>query len=101
MFAQGAITTYAGGGGAFTGDGKLASGAQIARPSDVSVDSKGNVYFTSPPLNLILKIATDGTLNIVAGNGLGAHSGDGGPARRGIVSALERAPGCGRQCFYR
>jgi uncharacterized protein (TIGR03437 family) len=81
MFAQGAITTYAGGGGPFTGDGKPAAGAQIARPSDVTVDAKGNVYFTSPPLNLILRIATDGTLSIAAGNGLGAHSGDGGPAR--------------------
>ena len=49
MFAQGAITTYAGGGGPFTGDGKPAAGAQIARPSDVTVDAKGNVYFTSPP----------------------------------------------------
>jgi uncharacterized protein (TIGR03437 family) len=79
--AQGNITTYAGGGGRFTGDGKPAVTAQIARPSDVAVDAKGNVYFTSPPLNLILKIAIDGTLSIVAGNGLGAHSGDGGPAR--------------------
>jgi hypothetical protein len=48
-------------------------------------DPKGNVLFTSPLLNLILKIAPDGTLTILAANGLGAHTGDGGLARVAAV----------------
>ncbi len=81
LSAQGNITTYAGGGGQFTGDGRPAIGAQFPRPSDVAVDAKGNVYFTSPPLHLVMQVAPDGTLRIVAGNGLNSYSGDGSPAR--------------------
>src|SRR5215472_5091551 len=80
-FAQGVITTYAGGGGQFTGDGTPAISAQIARPGDVAVDTKGNVLFTAPTQHMVMQVTTDGTLRVVAGNGLNAHSGDGGPAR--------------------
>jgi len=37
---QGNINTYAGGGGRFTGDGKPAASAQIALPSDVTVEPR-------------------------------------------------------------
>ncbi len=59
----------------------------VLSPRDVAVDSTGNAYVTQsnsrsfPPNNLkrILKIATDGTVTIVAGGDLG-FDGDGGPA---------------------
>jgi uncharacterized protein (TIGR03437 family) len=84
--AQGNIFTYAGGGGAFTGDGKPAISAQIAGPTDVKVDAKGNVLFVSQPLGMVMQIAPDGTLRVIAGNGLNAFSGDGGPARAAALS---------------
>jgi uncharacterized protein (TIGR03437 family) len=85
--AQGNITTYAGGGGQFTGDGKPAINAQFAGPTDVAVDPKGNVYFACPPMNMIMQIATDGTLHVIAGNGINATAGDGGPARAASLRA--------------
>jgi sugar lactone lactonase YvrE len=81
LSAQGNITTYAGGGGLFSGDGTPAISAQIARPSDVSVDSKGNIIFGCPPFGEVMQVTQDGILHILAGNGLITTSGDGGPAR--------------------
>ena len=86
-FAQGNISTYAGGGGQFTGDGKPSIAAQIAQPSDVAVDANGNVFFACPPLNMVMEMTTDGVLHVVAGNGLHAFSGDGGPAQAAALAS--------------
>ena len=50
----------------------------IGQPARVAADAAGNVYFSSG--NSVFRIATDGTLSLVAGNSHAGYSGDGGPA---------------------
>ena len=71
----------------YTGDGGPASAAILNSPSDLVLDSIGNLYFTDFVNNVIRKIDTSGTITTVAGNGFGAggtasggYSGDGGQA---------------------
>ena len=52
----------------------------ISYPNALAVDSKGNVYYNDLSRALIRKIAPDGTITTVAGNGTSGYSGDGGPA---------------------
>jgi hypothetical protein len=46
----------------------------------VIVDSNGAAVFTDPDNNAVFRTGSDGTLQIVAGNGIRGFSGDGGPA---------------------
>jgi uncharacterized protein (TIGR03437 family) len=73
---QYSITTLAGGAPAPTP--VAATSATIGRPSRVAVDSAGNVYFSAG--NAVYRIATSGTMTVVAGNGRAGFSGDNGPA---------------------
>ena len=76
--ATGIITTVAGGGTAVgTGDGGLATSAQIF-PGGVAVDGAGNLYIAQGAS--IRKVNTAGILSTVAGGILPGFSGDGGPA---------------------
>jgi uncharacterized protein (TIGR03437 family) len=76
----GTITTVAGNGVAgFAGDGGPATSAQLYYPSDVAVDSAGNLYIADNYNNRIRKVS-GGTITTVAGNGASGFSGDGGPA---------------------
>ena len=62
----GTITTIAGSGNGFTlGDGGPALNAQFANPSDVAVDSKGNIYVADPG-NERIRVINNGTINTVA-----------------------------------
>ncbi len=79
--SKGIITTVAGTGTyGFSGDGGPATGAQLALPSGIAVDSAGNVYIADTNNNRVRKLS-NGVLTTVAGNG-GApgFSGDNGPA---------------------
>lgn len=77
----GIITTVAGGGFNFPGDGGPAINAQISFPSGVAVDSSGNIYIGDSGDNLIREVTTDGIINTIAGTlGAQGYSGDGGPA---------------------
>ena len=77
------ITTFAGGG---YGDGGQATNAVMNRPQGVAVDAYGNLFIADSYNNRIRKVWTNGLITTVAGNGvearsgLGAYSGDGGPA---------------------
>jgi uncharacterized protein (TIGR03437 family) len=73
---QYSITTVAGGAPAPTP--ATATNAAIGRPSRAAVDSAGNVYFSSN--QSVYRLASNGTLTLVAGNGRAGFSGDGGPA---------------------
>ncbi len=65
----GTITTIAGSGNGFTlGDGGPPLNAQFANPSDVAVDSKGNIYVADPG-NERIRVIANGTVNTV-GRGL-------------------------------
>ena len=78
---NGIITTVAGTGYAgFSGDGGLATGAQLNFPYSVTVDNSGNLYIADDSNNRIRKVNTNGIINTVAGNGTKGFSGDGGKA---------------------
>ncbi len=78
----GNITTVAGNGTAgFSGDGGLATAAELNGPFDVTPDSAGNLYIQDTFNARIRKVdATTGIITTIAGNGTFGYSGDGGPA---------------------
>ena len=83
----GVITTVAGsgptglGGGGFSGDGGLATNAQLQGPTDVTIDETGNLYIADSYNNRIRKviIATQ-AITTVAGDGSENYGGDDGLA---------------------
>ena len=75
------ISTIAGNGIAgFTGDGGSALNAAMNDIRGVAVDGMGNLYIADFGNNRVRKVALDGTITTVAGNGRQGYSGDGGPA---------------------
>jgi uncharacterized protein (TIGR03437 family) len=77
--ADGNIATIAGNGGTFSGDGGSAIGAVLNYPSNVAVDGKGNIYVADTGNDRVRKVARDGTITTIAGNGKLDGGGDGGP----------------------
>ena len=65
----------------FAGDGGPATAAQLWNPVDVAVDADRNVYIADSANHRIRRVAPDGTIATVAGNGNSGYAGDGGPAR--------------------
>ena len=77
----GSITTYAGTGFAgYSGDGGLASAAQFNGPSGLALDASGNLFVADTNNSAIRKIAPNGAISTVAGNGPAGYNGDGIPA---------------------
>ncbi|HYA17706.1 MAG TPA: NHL repeat-containing protein [Bryobacteraceae bacterium] len=77
---SGTITTYAGTGTAgYFGDGGLATGAKLAGPLGLAVDSSRNLYIADGPNQAIRMVTPGGIISTVAG-GRGGFSGDGGSA---------------------
>jgi uncharacterized repeat protein (TIGR01451 family) len=77
----GTITTVAGNGNCcYSGDGGLATSAQMNYPQAVAVDASGNLYIAGTNDNRIRKVSTAGIITTVAGNGTNGFSGDGGLA---------------------
>lgn len=72
----------------FVGDGGLATAALIRHLEGVAVDNKGNIYVADADDHRIRKIAPNGVISTVAGNGHAGFSGDGGPG----ASAELRTP---------
>ncbi len=77
--------------GGYSGDGGLATSAQLDFPYDVAVDGSGNLVIADAANNRVRVVAetsstfygvamTAGDIYTVAGNGTGGYSGDGGPA---------------------
>jgi uncharacterized protein (TIGR03437 family) len=81
------ITTAAGNGTAgFSGDGGAANGAQLDGPFSAVLDSAGNLYIADQFNNRIRKVATDGSISTVVGNGTGGYTGDGGSPTSATLS---------------
>jgi len=77
----GIITTVAGNGTyGYSGDGGPATNASLWLPSDVAVDTSGNLYIADYGNHRIRKVDTSGIITTLAGNGTASYSGDGGPA---------------------
>ncbi len=84
---QGVITTFAGTGNpGFNGDDRPAVAADLNLPTDVKVDVNNNVYIADMGNHRIRRVAPDGTITTVAGNGRAGFSGDGGPATDAMLN---------------
>jgi hypothetical protein len=78
--STGLITTVAGTGvEGYSGDGGLATFAELNYNVDVAVDAIGNLYIADNANNRVRKV-TNGTITTFAGNGVAGHAGDGGLA---------------------
>ena len=81
----------------YTGDGGLATHAQLNQPEGVAVDSAGNIYIAEWINAVIRKVdANTGNISTVAGNGTQGYHGDGGLATLAELSessgvAVDRA----------
>ena len=79
--STGIITTFAGTGTAgSTGDGGLATSAQLNAPQAVDMNGAGDLYIADTGNHKIRRVATGGTISTVAGTGTAGSSGDGGPS---------------------
>jgi uncharacterized protein (TIGR03437 family) len=79
--SAGIISTVAGNGtDGFSGDGGLATAAQLSAPYRVAADQAGNLYITDPNNQRIRKVAPNGIITTIVGTGQAGFSGDGGPA---------------------
>jgi uncharacterized protein (TIGR03437 family) len=88
---EGIISTLAGGGtlSGAAADGGPATSAELD-PLAVAVDRAGNLFIADSVNNRIRKIAADGIITTVAGDGTFGESGDGGPAINAQVGAPNR-----------
>lgn len=77
---NGIISTVAGDGIGYDGDGGPAVSARMRRPTRIAVDAAGNLYIADYGNNRVRKVGTDGIITTVAGNGTASFGGDGGPA---------------------
>jgi len=86
----GLITTIAGNGvDGDAGDGGPATSAQINGPWQLALDGSGNLYITDSFNSRIRKVATNGIITTIAGNGTDGFSGDGGPATSAQLNGAE------------
>lgn len=76
----GNITHLAGtGGDGYTGDGGLATDAEIGSPWGIIGDGSGNYYFSDYSNSVVRKIDSSGIISTVAGTGTIGYSGNNGP----------------------
>lgn len=88
---NGTISSVAGSGassfsGAFSGDGGSASGAALAKPSSVSVDTAGNIFIADTGNQRIRQIS-GGVIATIAGSGDQGFEGDGGALTGSLLNA--------------
>lgn len=78
--SAGVITTIAGTGVAgYSGDGGPASEAKVFYAGNLTLDSKGNIYFAEDQIH-IRRIAIDGSISTFAGHLTNGYNGEGVPA---------------------
>jgi sugar lactone lactonase YvrE len=77
---NGIITTVVGNGKGYGGDGGSATGALLNSPSDVAIDSSGNLFIADTENHRIRKVdAATNNISTIAGS-LKGYGGDNGPA---------------------
>ncbi len=82
---NGIITTIAGNGQGFFGDGGQAVDAELNAPSDVAALGDGSILIADTGNDRIRRIARDGIITTVAGSARGL-AGDGGPAGAALLN---------------
>src|SRR5581483_2200445 len=86
--STGIISTIAGVGTAgFTGDGGLATAAQLSGPTSIAVDGAGTIYFCDTGNDAVRSIDMQGAIHTIAGTGTAGMAGDGGAATQAQLSA--------------
>ena len=86
-FAAGRVETFAGTGEkGFAGDGGPAKAAQFNNVFGITRGPDGALYVCDTDNQRIRRIARDGTVSTVAGNGARGYSGDGGPATKASLN---------------
>ncbi len=86
---QGIISTLAGNGTAgYSGDGGLATEAQLNHPQALAVDEQGNVFIADLRNYRIRKVDANGIISTYSGTGVRGYSGDDGLA----IAAQHDAP---------
>ena len=79
--STGDIAIIAGNGtNGYSGDGSAATSAELNDPTDVAIDSSGNIYIADYNNNRIRKVNTSGVISTYAGTGTWGYSGDSGQA---------------------
>lgn len=74
---DGTISTFAGTGiPGFSGDGGPAAEAQIDTPLGLATDALGNIYICDAGNHVIRRVAPDGVITTVVGNGIQGFNGD-------------------------
>jgi uncharacterized protein (TIGR03437 family) len=85
-FSNGNLTLIAGNGMiGFSGDNGPAIDASLDGPSGIALDSKGYLYFCDTYNSRIRKISPAGIITTIAGAGIPAYGGDGGPATNALL----------------
>ena len=90
--STGNINTFAGNytlGAGYTGNGGLATAAQLNAPYDVKLDAAGNVYISDRGNSVVRSVNTSLVINNYAGNAIAGYSGDGGLATAAEISTPE------------
>lgn len=86
------IITVAGTGvSGFSGDGNLATNAELNLPNSVAFDKNNNTIFVDGNNNRVRKISSSGIINTIAGTGTAGFSGDNGPATLAEISPISIA----------
>jgi sugar lactone lactonase YvrE len=70
----------------YTGDGGIATNAQLSSPYDVAIDAVGNIYIADNQNNVIRIVNTAGIISTIAGDGYGASGFPGFPMPGGGFS---------------
>jgi hypothetical protein len=85
--STGIITTIAGNGFGYSGDGGPAIAALFKNPLGIAFDKSGNIIVADANNHCLRKIdMTTNIITTIAGNGTAGFSGDGGPAISALVS---------------
>jgi uncharacterized protein (TIGR03437 family) len=88
LLASGYLVTLAGGAEkGFAGDGSSSQITLLDTPRGLAFDSAGNLYIADSGNHRIRKIAPNGLVSTIAGNGTAGFSGDGGKATEASLNA--------------
>jgi len=85
----GAVSIAGGNGGcSYTGDGGTATTAFVCQPSSLALDSSADIFLGDDTCYCVRRIAADGIIQTVVGNGTDGYTGDNGPATQAQLRSV-------------
>jgi hypothetical protein len=91
QFNESIITTFAGTDWIFQSDGGPAVNAPLSQVDQLGLDPDGNILMANPGNHMVARLNRDGTLTVLAGNGIPGFSGNGELARNASLSGPSAA----------